>query len=598
MQVQRLVAILLLLLFCKSVPAQFHVTFFEDSLKRRLLQPATAEERLHWMHDLSKFYMGFNNELSDDYGKQMLELADSTRDRVLMCKANLNNADRFFSFGISQQNVQRGLGYCQKALDIARVNNLDEYMIWSYLYLARGYRTNGENDKALTFNNLAFSIAADLRNDSQKVFLYTSLGSTYLAKNEKLLAFRNFLGAMDIAEQSNNYDLLNEGYTQLAAFYSRLENYEKAKDVSFKKLAMQIKQQKPYDLLDTYNEIGQWYAYAGQEDLSRKYYEMALALADTLRFGIYKITSYMNIVNLYLNRGQYKQGLEYFKEHPDLIEFMKKAGSYMIDQAYGVMYDLTNQTDSARIFFERAEPGVESQSNKNNKFWFYVQYASFFSVRGYYDRAIAYWQKAQSVAQEVGNLDYLQRTSRMLDSVYQWKQDFRTAYQYSVIYHKYKDSAAALAKEKDLLTLEIENENRRKERAAILEEEATRKRHNIQYMAITVIMAGVFVLLVVAGVFRVSKNTIKILGFFAFIFFFEFIILLADNLIHGWTHGEPWKVLLIKIGLIAVLLPLHHKLEEKVIHYLTSQDMLWAKGLGFRGKWFRKKDADVPMGNV
>lgn len=76
------------------------------------------------------------------------------------------------------------------------------------------------------------------------------------------------------------------------------------------------------------------------------------------------------------------------------------------------------------------------------------------------------------------------------------------------------------------------------------------------------------------GIFSVSHATIRILGFFAFIFLFGFIMLIADNQIHHWTHGEPWKVLAIKIGLISLLLPLHHWLEEKVIHYLTTKKLL------------------------
>jgi hypothetical protein len=89
-----------------------------------------------------------------------------------------------------------------------------------------------------------------------------------------------------------------------------------------------------------------------------------------------------------------------------------------------------------------------------------------------------------------------------------------------------------------------------------------------------------------------------VLGFFAFILLFEFITLLADNQIHRWTHGEPWKVLAIKIVLIAMLLPLHHWLEKKVIHYLTSQHLLKVKGRGIMGKWFKKKDADLPLSNM
>lgn len=58
------------------------------------------------------------------------------------------------------------------------------------------------------------------------------------------------------------------------------------------------------------------------------------------------------------------------------------------------------------------------------------------------------------------------------------------------------------------------------------------------------------------------------------------------------------KVMLFKIGLIAILLPLHHWMEDKAIHYLTSQHLLRIKGKGVVGKLFRKKDADLPMGNL
>jgi hypothetical protein len=64
-----------------------------------------------------------------------------------------------------------------------------------------------------------------------------------------------------------------------------------------------------------------------------------------------------------------------------------------------------------------------------------------------------------------------------------------------------------------------------------------------------------------------------VLGFFSFIFFFEFIILIADQQIHHATHGEPWKILAIKVVLIAILLPLHHLIEKKVVSLITEQRM-------------------------
>jgi hypothetical protein len=64
------------------------------------------------------------------------------------------------------------------------------------------------------------------------------------------------------------------------------------------------------------------------------------------------------------------------------------------------------------------------------------------------------------------------------------------------------------------------------------------------------------------------------MGFFSFIFLFEFIVLIADHKILEITHGEPWKILLIKIFLIALLLPFHEWLEKKVIEYLLAHKLI------------------------
>jgi hypothetical protein len=121
--------------------------------------------------------------------------------------------------------------------------------------------------------------------------------------------------------------------------------------------------------------------------------------------------------------------------------------------------------------------------------------------------------------------------------------------------------------------------------------EAKRKRDNIQYLAITIGIASLFVLLAMFGMFRVSATTIKMISFFTFIMLFEFIFLIFKKNIYTITHGEPWKDLMFMIVLAAILLPLHHWLEEKLIHYLTSHNRLTAAGHHIKRKLFRRSGA-------
>jgi tetratricopeptide (TPR) repeat protein len=574
-------------------------TKLEDSLQQQLSKAANVADRMKWMWELSRFWLVQDNNKSDQLGAEIIEIADSTRDRELMVKAYLYNAERCLIFSASKQYVTRGIDYATKGLELARSSNLEDYQAWAYGYLAWGMRTNGELDKALNYNNLAISLAANSKSDSLRASVYNSLGNTYMQKGEKLLGFRNYLQALNIAEESGKQTLLQGCYSRMSSFYRSLEEYEKAKDYEFRKEQLQKANKQPYELLDTYISIGDLYVRTKQYDQAKKYYERSIALADTLKFNIYKLNGYIQIVNMYLNSHEYQKGLDYFNAHPQLKDHLVRSGlSYVLDHAYGAMYTLTGSLDSAAYYLERAEPGFETKGSPGNRYYLYTHYANLWKARKNYDKALEYWLKAKKVGDQMSSLEMQQQAVKNLDSIYQLKGDYRNAHIYNTAYTTLKDSVQKLTREKDLLSLEVDNENRRKEREAARIQEQTRRRHNLQYMGIVVAIAAIFVMLVMAGVFSVSKTTIQVLGFFAFIFLFEFIILIADNQIHHWTHGEPWKVLAIKIALIAILLPLHHWLEKKVIHYLTTQHLLKAKGKGVLGKLFKKKDTDLPLSNM
>ena len=136
--------------------------------------------------------------------------------------------------------------------------------------------------------------------------------------------------------------------------------------------------------------------------------------------------------------------------------------------------------------------------------------------------------------------------------------------------------------------VEADDEQQRQEKLAKEVEEAKKRRNNIQYLGIVIGIIGLFVALVVLGMFKVSAGLIKAIGFFVFIMLFEFVFLVFKKNIYSITHGEPWKDLAFMIALAALLVPLHHWLEHKVLHYLTSHNRLTSAGHHIRNKIFRR----------
>ena len=176
-------------------------------------------------------------------------------------------------------------------------------------------------------------------------------------------------------------------------------------------------------------------------------------------------------------------------------------------------------------------------------------------------------------------MEEVQSAYKHLDSLYEKKGDFKLANQYNGLYYQYKDSIDKLKKENELAQIEALDEQQRRQKAEIEAQEEKVKRNRIQYMGITIAIGILFIALVMMGWFKVSAATIKVIGFFSFLIFFEFIFLVFKKNINGLTNGSPLYDLAFMIGLAAILVPLHHWLEHRVIHFLTSHHMLKLRGI-------------------
>jgi len=546
-----------------------------DSLNRELEKATNAKNRITILGQLATLHMNIDNEKAEAYAKEQMRTAELSRDRKLILLALLSHANRHFDSGNMRENAEKGKEYATKALELARKGGLEEFVAWSDIMMARAARLEGQKDKALNYGNLAVSIASTVDSDSLKVAAFNSLARSYHTRNEKLLAFRNYLQALNIAEVSGKYEQLRDCYYNMASFYEDLGEFEKAKDYLFDVHSLTVERNRRWDRLELYIAIGLIYVKTKQYDFAINFYDKCMALADSLDFSIYKLNVYARLFDLYFTSNQPEKALQLVNEKTELKSFMANAGFAMyINHAYALAYTALGKFDSAKYYYTLAEPEFEKRANFYNQWYFYGNYAYYFRQTGNHRKSLEYWLKVYQLGESHKDITILHQACSQLDSVYQRLGDYKNAYHYHRRSIHFKDSLDNLAAERDLLALEVDNENKRQAREAELAEIAKRERHHIQYMGITTAIAAVFIVLVMLGIFSVSRATIRILGFFAFIFLFEFIILLADHQIHDWTHGEPWKILTIKIALISVLLPLHHYLEKKVIAYLTSRKLL------------------------
>ena len=547
--------------------------YWPDSLKRELAKATDLHEKAQVAENLALYYFGQNRSLSDDYGRQAIEAAEMSRDRMLMINAYIWDGHRFKQGVGLSGNLEQALDRYRRAEQIAKEEKLDAGLVYTDVAFAEIYRMQGDNVQALAYSNQAVTAAGDLENDSVQVAAYTSLGLSYEARNEKLSAFRNYLKALDVAEDGKKETLIRDASAYMAYFYHNIREEDKAIDYEVNTIIPLDRKLRQYNALrGDYNTLAGFFAKKGEFDIALECDEHAIRVADTLHFELVKIDSYFSIFDIYFKSGQYQKGMDYLSAHPIVMDYLDKAGMhFVVDGIYADAYMMRGRYDSAAFYFAKQAPEIETRANAPSRADFYAEMGEFNKRRGKPDEAVVYFQKEEGIGRLMGDLQVMQHAAKNLDSVYRQQNDFQHAYSYQMLYAKYDDSLRNLAKETDLLKLQVDNDNKRRERQAREDEQAREHRHNVQYMGFTIGIVALFIALVMAGWLAVPPSVIRGLGFLSFIFLFEFIILLTDKQIGELTHEEPWKVLLIKIALAAILLPLHHWSEHKVIHFLSSR---------------------------
>ena len=551
-----------------------------DSLRRGVERAGTFEEKARRMDMLSRMLMGLDPAEAFAWGGRLIALAEDSRDRKLMFDAYLSNGVCHSYLADQKVHLGKATAFFGKALELARDNGMDRDVGIAEMRLSVLSLRASDKDKALGHATQAFSMLSSGTDDSLRAEAHNLYGQVYLARNENILALRNFLSALRIAEAARNAGLLRDCYRQLADFYAAIEDYDRAIDymkMAYRQLEGMDDADAPYLRVAYTDAIGNLFAGKNNHEIAIDYFERSVHMADSLKFLTLKISGYGSLINEYLRMDDPGKALAYLRsmEAEGVRQQMSGFGiGPMLDMAYGVVYTQMGRFDSARALLEAVRPVYETDMLGAQRVAYFYQLARFYRRSGNRQAAIENYRLLHGLALQGGHLDLVRSTAGELDTLYRQAGDPETANRYAAVYYRYKDSIEGQKRRKELVQLEAADEQQRQLRLSQERAEAEKRRDNIQYMAITLGIVVMFLSLVLLGMFKVPAAWIRALGFFVFLLFFEFVFLIFKKNIYGITRGEPWKDLAFMIALAAILVPLHHWLEHRVLHYLTSHNRL------------------------
>ena len=587
----RLVAILIFLLFTTALcNAQFKKQL--DSLCVLCNNSASDSDKVVALGKLANLYYTYKlNTKGDSVLHEQLLIAELSDNNNLILAALFGEAITNISESATAESYDKTVAFLQKGIDYAKSQGQYDYTSLGYIRMANIMRSRGQTDKALYNATQALQLLPNINSDSIKAEVYIELGNSYLAKGEAVSAVRNYNNAFDIALKLKSIPLQSNIYHSFAEMYLIfLESPDIAKD--FLKKSLKIDKEHNYleGLIRDYYDLA-------RVTYEKIYLEKSIKLSDSLNYNKYILQAKRLMLNYYIivEKNSYK-ALHYLEAEPDLKESYINPGMGNYYQKVGHIFYYSQKFDSALNYYKLAEYDFLKNFDDNRTNSLFKNIASTYQKINEIPHAIAYYLKSLLLSKKLKDIRSIVSISTALSIIYEQKGDFQQAFMYSKNAKENKDSLDKLSKARDIALLDVDRETRRHEDELRREEEKLYDKRYLQYMLITIVIVIVFIVMLVIGMFPVSKITIKMFGYFFFISLFEFIVLLIDNsFLANLTHNEPLKLWMIKIVLIASLVPLQHFMEHSLIQFLESRKLLKARThFSFKTLWNRlKKPAPV-----
>ena len=322
-----------------------------------------------------------------------------------------------------------------------------------------------------------------------------------------------------------------------------------------------------------FQNLGICYQYA--EPAKYKFYQQkAMEYSAAAGDDLFICWELMNLSNIYLSQvpKQLDSALS-FAEKAYRLAVEKKVEEpmpFILQTLSKIHYFLQNKGLSIE-YIRMMERTKMAEKNNNTKCLIYRAYTSFYMGEKQMDSALYYAYKNLEYAQKavITTMIYPTFALKMLYA----KTNADSALKYTNMYYAAKDSAQNIQKLQQVQAISFE-ETRRQEKIEQEKLKAKKERmQNLQYAAIAIALITFLILFFTLSRSIVVKTKfIEFFGVLGLLAVFEFINLFIHPYLSHATNDSPVLMLLILIGIGAMLVPQHHRLEKWITKIMVEKN--------------------------
>jgi tetratricopeptide (TPR) repeat protein len=413
--------------------------------------------------------------------------------------------------------------------------------------------------------------------DTLQIDLLGINAETYNNSRKYVEALKLGFIALEKAVTLNDPSRMAQSHLRITSTYRYLEDYEKAIRHATQALHL-VEKHKLHGLKPRiHSMLARLYISSDQKNLAEHYVNEAFRWA-TLNRGSKRLFNQLT-GELIITLCEKKNAplLQHFMTHYRHNFFISPHLEFTDNFTLALAFNILGHQDSARLLLARAaalthkSPGIGDYKR-------YLETAGAIALKeNKFSEAAAYYKEGLEKGLQSRNPELLIDFSDSLKMIALKTGDYPAALQYDRISDSLKAEEAVRNSEDEIMRQEVAGLEAQKALEVKAAEDRKNQRNNLQYLGITAAIAGLFMMLLLMGMFQVSARTVRILSFFSFLLFFEFIFLIFKKKIAVYTGGEPLKDLAFMVALAALMVPLHHWAEHKAIHYLTHRKIGWGR---------------------
>ena len=437
--------------------------------------------------------------------------------------------------------------------------------------------------KKLTFCLVLFSYALNAYNqplpDSTKVKYYTAKADR--EKGNCLLEYYRHQPLSDAKTKENilllkswfekQNDEAGKNYTNLGLAMILEKNGDFAGSLNLLFLVLPKFEQRKDSLgmFNTYRLIGGTYMSAKDYVQAAKYSKKEIDFANNDKDLLSRI--YNGIACIYGEGKMSDSGMVYAEKAVKMDGELKNDFQLAISTStLGENYIAAGEHDVALPFLRRSAGYYKRNGAPSPYMDAYLKndFAEVFLATKMYDSSKYYARQALVISVPLGIKDQSMRSYEYLYKSFEQTNQQDSLNKYFRLTMLTKDSLLDLEKVKSIQALTFQEQLRQQEADAEKAKAEEERKENIQFALISFgIITFIILFLLLSRSVITNTKMIEFLGVVALLIVFEFLNLLLHPFLERLTHHSPILMLLALVGIAALLVPLHHKLE----HWATTK---------------------------